>query len=144
MASFTRVCILKNNNIENMPQLYKKYQIIYINNEDYSIELGGQEGSQYYLLDDGELYGQIKGHFDLYFKFRLYDIDSQLKHNNELKDSLLNLENFKVVKVGEFEIKKIKLFGKNNTKFSIQGLPILYNKYITDDETHYIEKLLNN
>jgi len=142
MASLTRVCIIGNSNVINMPPLYKKYSIIYINNEEYSIELGGQEGSQYFLLDNGELYGQIKGHFDLYFKFRLYDIDSQLNSNVTLHNSLLNLEKYKVVKVGEFEIQKIVLFGKNNTNFSIKGLPVLYNNYIIDEETNIIEQLM--
>lgn len=142
MASLTRVCIMGNSNVNNMPPLYKKYTIIYINDEDYSIELGGQEGSQFFLLDNGKLYGQIKGHFDLYFKFRLYDIDSQLNSNESLRNSLLNLEKYKVVKVGEFEIQKIVLFGKNNTNFSIKGLPVLYNNYIIDEETNIIEQLM--
>lgn len=142
MASLTRVCIMGNSNVNNMPPLYKKYSIVYINDEDYSIELGGQEGSQYFLLDNGEIYGQIKGHFDLYFKFRLYDIDSQLNSNESLKNSLLNLEKYKIVKVGEFEIQKIVLFGKNNTNFSIKGIPILYNNYITDEETCNIENVI--
>ena len=144
MASLTKARIIGNNNIAYMPALYTKYQIIYINNEDYSIQIGGQEGSQYFLLDKGEFYAQIKGHFDAYLRYRLYDIDSQLNANDELRNSLLNLENFQVVKVGEFEIKKIVLFGENNTKFGIQGLPILYNNYITDNETIHIQKLLNN
>lgn len=131
-----------NSNVNNMPPLYKKYTIIYINDEDYSIELGGQEGSQYFILDNGEIYGQIKGQFDLYFKFRLYDIDSQLNSNESLRNSLLNLEKYKVVKVGEFEIQKIVLFGKNNTNFSIKGLPVLYNNYITDHETDILEQLM--
>lgn len=142
MASLTRVCIMGNSNVNNMPPLYKKYTIIYINDEDYSIELGGQEGSQYFILDNGEIYGQIKGQFDLYFKFRLYDIDSQLNSNESLRNSLLNLEKYKVVKVGEFEIQKIVLFGKNNTNFSIKGLPVLYNNYITDHETDILEQLM--
>ena len=144
MASLTRARIIGNNNIAYMPALYTKYQIIYINNEDYSIQIGGQEGSQYFLLDKGEFYAQIKGHFDTYLRYRLYDIDSQLNANDELRNSLLNLEDFRVVKVGEFEVTKIVLFGENNTKYSIQGLPILYNNYITDDETSHIQKLLNN
>ena len=131
-----------NSNVNNMPPLYKKYTIIYINDEDYSIELGGQEGSQYFILDNGEIYGQIKGQFDLYFKFRLYDIDSQLNSNESLRNSLLNLEKYKVVKVGEFEIQKIVLFGKNNTNFSIKGLPVLYNNYIIDEETDILEQLM--
>ena len=142
MASLTRVCIMGNSNVNNMPPLYKKYTIIYINDEDYSIELGGQEGSQYFILDNGEIYGQIKGQFDLYFKFRLYDIDSQLNSNESLRNSLLNLEKYKVVKVGEFEIQKIVLFGKNNTNFSIKGLPVLYNNYIIDEETDILEQLM--
>jgi len=143
MASLTRVCVIENN-VNNMPALYTKYTIVYINDEDYSIELGGQEGSQYYLIDNGKIYGQIKGHFDLYFKFRLYDIDSQLNNNESLKNSLLNLENGKIVKVGEFEIHKIVLFGKYNTNFSIKGLPVLYNNYITDDDTSNIENFIYN
>ena len=140
MASLTRVCIMGNSNVINMPPLYKKYPIVYINDEEYSIELGGQEGSQYFLLDDGEIYGQIKGHFDLYFKFRLYDIDSQLNSNEKLHNSLLNLKKYQIVKVGEFEIQKIVLFGKNNTNFSIKGIPILYNNYIIDEETDKLQK----
>ena len=143
MASLTRARIIGNNNIAYMPALYTKYQIIYINNEDYSIQIGGQEGSQYFLLDKGEFYAQIKGHFDRYLRYRLYDIDSQLNNNKELHASLLNLENMQVVKVGEYEIIKIALFAEN-TKFSIQGLPLLYNNYITDEETTNIQKLLNN
>ena len=141
MVSLTHGRIILNNNVENMPELYTKYPIIYINNEDYSIQMGGQEGSQYFLLNNGELYAQIKGHFDSYLRYRLYDIDSQLNNNDELRNSLLNLENFQVVKVGEYEIHKIVLF-KENTKFSIKGLPVLYNNYIIDDETNKIQKLL--
>ena len=44
---------------------------------------------------------------------------------------------------GEYEIRKIALFAEN-TKFSIQGLPVLYNNYIMDNETNKIQKLLNN
>jgi len=142
MASLTSARIIGNNNIEYMPELYKKYTIIYINNEDYSIEIGGQEGSQYFLLDNCEFYAQIKGHFDKYLRYRLYDIDSQLNSNESLQNSLLNLENFQVVKVGEFEVHKIVLFGENNTKFGIQGFPILYNNYIIDDETNKIQNLI--
>jgi hypothetical protein len=144
MASLTKARIIGNNNIAYMPELYTKYEIIYINNEDYSIQIGGQEGSQYFLLDKGEFYAQIKGHFDTYLRYHLYDIDSQLSKNDELRNSLLNLEDFQVVKVGEFEIHKIVLFGENNTKFGIQGFPVLYNNYITDYETNHIQKLLNN
>lgn len=142
MVSLTKVRIIGNNDAINMPELYTVYPIIYINNEEYSIQMGGQEGSQYFLLNNGTLYGQIKGQFDTYLRYRLYDIDSQLNSNNDLRNSLLNLENFKVVKVGEYEVKEIVLFGENK-KFSINGLPILYNNYITDNETKHIEKLLN-
>jgi len=144
MVSLTKARIIGNNDVLNMPELYTRFQIIYINNEDYSIQMGGQEGSQYFLLDKGKLYAQIKGHFDSYLRYRLYDIDSQLNKNEELRNSLLNLENFQVVKVGEYEVKKIVLFGENNNKFSIQGLPILYNTYIRDNETSAIHKLINN
>lgn len=141
MASLTRARIIGNNNVEHIPELYKRYPIIYINNEEYSIQMGGQEGSQYFLLDNGEFYAQIKGHFDLYLRYRLYDIDSQLNSNVLLRDSLLNLNNFDVVKVGEYEVTKIVLFAQNK-KFSLDGFPILYNNYITDDETKNIQKLL--
>ena len=142
MASLTRARIMENNNVEVMPELYTKYPIIYINNEDYSIQMGGQEGSQYFLLDNGKFYAQIKGHFDTYLRYRLYDIDSQLHENDELRKSLLNLANFQVVKVGEYEIQKIVLFGDNNSKFSIQGFPVLYYNYVMDDDTDKIQKLL--
>ena len=144
MVSLTKARIIGNNDVANMPELYTRYPIIYINNEDYSIQMGGQEGSQYFLLDKGKLYAQIKGHFDTYLRYRLYDIDSQLNSNDALRNSLLNLEDFQVVKVGEYEVKKIVLFGENNNKFGIQGLPFLYNNYIMDDETDKIQKLLNN
>ena len=144
MVSLTKARIIGNNDVANMPELYTRYPIIYINNEDYSIQMGGQEGSQYFLLDKGKLYAQIKGHFDTYLRYRLYDIDSQLNSNDALRNSLLNLEDFQVVKVGEYEVKKIVLFGENNNKFGIQGLPFLYNNYIMDDETDKIKKLLNN
>ena len=142
MVSLTKARIIGNNDVVNMPELYTTYPIIYINNEEYSIQMGGQEGSQYFLLNKGMLYAQIKGHFDSYLRYRLYDIDSQLNSNDELRNSLLNLENFHVVKVGEYEIRKIVLFGENNNKFSIQGLPVLYNNYIIDDETDTIQKLI--
>ena len=144
MVSLTKARIIGNNDVANMPELYTRYPIIYINNEDYSIQMGGQEGRQYFLLDKGKLYAQIKGHFDTYLRYRLYDIDSQLNSNDALRNSLLNLEDFQVVKVGEYEVKKIVLFGENNNKFGIQGLPFLYNNYIMDDETDKIKKLLNN
>lgn len=143
MVSLTKARIIGNNDVVNMPELYTTYPIIYINCEDYSIQMGGQEGSQYFLVNKGKLYAQIKGHFDKYLRYRLYDIDSQLNNNKELHASLLNLENMQVVKVGEYEIRKIALFAEN-TKFSIQGLPLLYNNYITDEETTNIQKLLNN
>lgn len=143
MVSLTKARIIGNNDVANMPELYTTYTIIYINNEDYSIQMGGQEGSQYFLVNNGKLYAQIKGHFDTYLRYRLYDIDSQLNSNDALRNSLLNLENMQVVKVGEYEIRKIALFAEN-TKFSIQGLPVLYNNYITDEETNKIQKLLNN
>jgi hypothetical protein len=143
MVSLTKARIIGNNDVANMPELYTTYTIIYINNEDYSIQIGGQEGSQYFLVNNGKLYAQIKGHFDTYLRYRLYDIDSQLNSNDALRNSLLNLENMQVVKVGEYEIRKIALFAEN-TKFSIQGLPVLYNNYITDEETNKIQKLLNN
>jgi hypothetical protein len=142
MVSLTKSRIIKENDVINMPELYTVYPIIYINNEDYSIQMGGQEGSQYFLLKNNTLYAQIKGHFDTYFRYRLYDIDSQLNNNDALRNSLLNLENNQVVKVGEYEVKEIVLFGENNNKFSIKGLPILYNNYITDDVTSKIQKLL--
>ena len=142
MVSLTKARIIKENDAINMPDLYTVYPIIYINNEDYSIQMGGQEGSQYFLLKNETLYAQIKGQFDTYLRYKLYDIDSQLNNNDELRNSLLNLKNNQVVKVGEYEVKEIVLFGENNNKFSIKGLPILYNNYITDDVTNKIEKLL--
>ena len=142
MVSLTKARIIKENDAINMPDLYTVYPIIYINNEDYSIQMGGQEGSQYFLLKNETLYAQIKGQFDTYLRYKLYDIDSQLNNNDVLRNSLLNLKNNQVVKVGEYEVKEIVLFGENNNKFSIKGLPILYNNYITDDVTNKIEKLL--
>jgi len=144
MVSLTRVTIMGNNNVEYMPGLYSVFPIVYISSDDYAENIGGEDGSNYFLLDNnGELYGQIKGFYSSNGQFKLYDIDSQINANDNLRNSLLNLNGLNVVKVGEFEIKKIVLWSNNNTKFSIHGLPILYNMYMIDAQTDNLQNKLN-
>jgi hypothetical protein len=136
MASLTLVR-MKKNNIKYIPELYTIYTIVYIQDEDYAYDIGGETGSKYFILNDGKIYGQIHGKSSIHIK--LIDIDSQLNSNDELKNSLLVLPKYTVVKVGEFEVIKIKIYGEYTLKFNMRGLPRLFNLYITDHETLRIQ-----
>jgi hypothetical protein len=142
MASFTRAHILKRNQLEYMPALYTTFVIVYIQNSDYAYRTGEETGSNYFILDEhGQIYGQIHGYLDLHDQLRLFDIESQLNSNDELRNSLLLLPKYSVVKVGEFEVRKIVIYGKYMLKFKLCGMPRLFNLYITDDQTRYLENI---
>jgi len=134
MASLTYVYVNRNKSIKHIPELYSKISIVYIQDSNYSYDVGGETGSNYFLVKNGKLYGQIHKYMN-----KLVDIDSQLNINNELRLSLLRLPSYKVVKVGEFEVIKIIFYGNNTIKYSIRGLPKLYNLYFADEETTYIQ-----
>ena len=142
MASFTRAHILTQNQLEYMPPLYSIFTIVYIQNSDYAYRMGEEIGSNYYILDEhGQIYGQIRGFLDLNDQVRLFDIESQLNSNDELRNSLLLLPNHSVVKVGEYEVRKIVIYGKYMLKFKLCGIPRLFNFYIKDDQTNYLENI---
>jgi len=142
MASFTRVQILKRNQLEDMPGLYTIFTIVYIQNSNYAYSIGEETGSNYFILDEhGKIYGQIRGYLDLQDQLRLFDIESQLNSNDELRNSLLLLPKHSIVKVGEFEVRKIVIYGKYMLKFKLCGIPRLFNLYIRDDQTRYLENV---
>jgi hypothetical protein len=140
MAALSRVYITRKNDLQFIPELYITYPIVYIQDDDYAYDIGGERGSKYFILDtDGKLYGQIYGFIDLNEQLRLTDIDSHI--SNELRTSLELLPQYKVVKVGQFESKKIVFYGKNTIKFNIHGLCQLYNLYTTDEDTMRIQHI---
>jgi hypothetical protein len=142
MASFTRAHILKQNQLEYMPALYTTFTIVYIQNSDYAYRMGEETGSNYFILDEhGHIYGQIHGYLDLKDQLRLFDLESQLNSNDELRNSLLLLPKYSVVKVGEFEVRKIVIYGKYTLKFKLCGIPRLFNLYMIDDQTKYLENI---
>jgi len=139
MAALSRVYITQKNGLQFIPELYTTYSIVYIQDDDYAYDIGGERGSKYFILDtNGKLYGQIYGFIDtLNDQLRLIDIESQI--SNELRTSLELLPEYTVVKVGQFESKKIVFYGKKTIKFNIHGISQLYNLYITDENTMRIQ-----
>jgi len=140
MATLNRVLMIQNNDVKSRPFMYTTFRLIYINDEDYAYTIGGENGSNYYLMDNnGQLYGQLKTQDDAFNCYNVININTQLINNNKLCNELNNLLNKDVVIIGEFEIKRIVLWGTNNSKFSIQGLPTLHNTYTVNNNTIAIQ-----
>ena len=138
MTALSRVHIINKNVLKYLPELHTTYSIVYIQDDEYAYDVGGEYGSKYFILDtDGKLYGQVYGFIDLNEQIRLIDIEAHI--SKELMRSLELLPDYKVVKVGQFESKKIVFYGKNTIKFNLRGFSTLYNLYITDDETDRIQ-----
>ena len=141
MASFTYAHVI-DNKLEKMPPLYSSFSIVYIQHSTYAYRMGEETGSKYFLLDsDGKIYGQIHGYLDIYDQVRLFDIESQLNSNNELRSSLSLLPKYSVVKVGIYEIQKIIIYGKYVQKFKLAGVPQLFNLYTPNEQTEYLENI---
>tara|TARA_R110002072_G_C7700350_1_gene513148 strand:+ start:180 stop:569 length:390 start_codon:yes stop_codon:yes gene_type:complete len=115
-----------NDHSENKPNIGHKYSLVYIKGDDLSECLGNECSSEYYICENKQLIGQIKGGFD----------------EKKRKNKFINLELSTVVKVGMFEVKKIVLWGKNKSKFSIHGLPILSELWF-DEDTIKIQEDIN-
>lgn len=144
MATLNRVHMIQDNNVKSRPFMYTSFKLIYINDEDYAYTIGGENGSNYYLMDNnGQLYGQLKSQDDEFNCYNVININTQLINKAELCNELNNLLNKDVVIIGEFEIKRIILWGKNNSKFSIQGLPTLHNTYTVNNYTCEIQNKIN-
>ena len=140
MATLNRILMLQDNNVKSKPFMYTKFALLYINDEEYAYTTGGENGSNYYLMDNnGQLYGQLKSQDDEFNCYNVININTQLENNNNLCNELNNLLNKDVVIIGEFEIKRIVLWGKNNSKFSIRGLPTLHNTYTINNNTMNIQ-----
>lgn len=136
--------MIQDNNVKSRPFMYTSFKLIYINDEDYAYTIGGENGSNYYLMDNnGQLYGQLKSQDDEFNCYNVININTQLINKAELCNELNNLLNKDVVIIGEFEIKRIILWGKNNSKFSIQGLPTLHNTYTVNNYTCEIQNKIN-
>ena len=128
--------MIQNNDVKSKPFMFTTFTLIYINDEDYAYKIGGENGSNYYLMDNnGQLYGQLKSQDDEFNCYNVININMQLINNPKLCNELNNLLNKDVVIIGEFEIKRIVLWGTNNSKFSIQGIPALHNTYTINNNT---------
>ena len=140
MATLTRVHMIQNNDVKSKPFMYTTFKIIYINDQDYAYTIGGENGSNYYLMDNnGQLYGQLKSHDDTFNCYNVININTQLINKTNLCSQLNNLLYKNVVIIGEFEIKRIVLWGTNNSKFSIYGLPTLHDTYTVNNNTFAIQ-----
>tara|TARA_X000000368_G_C22548431_1_gene501007 strand:- start:26 stop:415 length:390 start_codon:yes stop_codon:yes gene_type:complete len=115
-----------NDDAENKPNIGHKYSLVYIKGDDLSECLGNECSSEYYICENKRLVGQIKSGFD----------------TKMIKEQINELELSTVVKVGIFEVKKIVLWGKNKSKFSIHGLPILTELWF-DEDTAQIQEEIN-
>jgi hypothetical protein len=115
-----------NDDAENQPEIGHQYYLIYIKGDDLSECLGNECSSQFYICENKKLIGQIKLPFN----------DSIIKHK------LNNIELSTVVKIGMFEVKKIILWGKNKSKFSIHGIPI-FTDLLFDEDTVKIQEDIN-
>jgi len=141
MVSLTYAYIIQSD-VENIPSLYSIFSIVYIQHWKYAYRMGYETGSKYFLLDSqGKLYAQIHGFLDKNDQLCIYIIDSQLNSNDELRNSLSLLPKYSVVKVGEFEVHKILIHDNCIFKYELCGIPRLFNLYITDDETKYLERI---
>jgi hypothetical protein len=139
MASLTHAYVIGDFNLENMPTLPSTYFMVYIQNDEYAYRLGEETGSKYFILDaHGKIYAQIHGYLDMNDQLRLLNIEDQL-NNNELKNSLLVLPKNSIVKVGEFELHKIIIHENCIFKYNLRGITTLYQSYISDDQTKYLE-----
>ena len=140
MATLNRVLMIQNNDVKSRPFMYTTFTLIYINDEDYAYTIGGENGSNYYLMDNnGQLYGQLKSHDDTFNCYNVININTQLINKTNLCSQLNNLLYKNVVIIGEFEIKRIVLWGTNNSKFSIYGLPTLHDTYTVNNNTFAIQ-----
>lgn len=126
MTTLTKIRIRCNEDAENKPNIGHIYSLVYIKGHDLS-ECLGNGTSEYYICENKQRIGQIKGGFD----------DEKI-----IKEKINNLELSTVVKVGMFEVKKIVLWGKNKSKFSIHGLPILSELWF-DEDTIKIQEDIN-
>jgi hypothetical protein len=126
MTTLTRIRILCNDAAKNKPTIGHQYSLVYIKGHDLSECLGAEGSSQYYIFENKQLIGQIKGDFD----------------EKIIKEKINNIELSTVVKVGMFEVKKIVLWGKNKRNFSIHGLPILTELWF-DEDTIKIQEDIN-
>lgn len=117
MTTLTKIRIMCNDDAENKPNIGHKYSLVYIKGDDLSERLGNECSSEYYICENKQLIGQIKGGFD----------------EKIIEEKINNLELSTVVKVGMFEVKKIVLWGKNKSQFSIHGLPILSELWFDED-----------
>ncbi len=126
MTGLTKIRIMCNDDAENKPNIGHKYSLVYIKGDDLSERLGNECSSEYYICENKQLIGQIKGGFD----------------EKIIKEKINNIELSTVVKVGMFEVKKIVLWGKNKGQFSIHGLPILSELWF-DEDTIKIQEDIN-
>lgn len=117
---------MHNDNMENKPNIGHKYSLVYIKGDDLSDLLGNFSSSEYSICENALRIGQIKGRFD----------------TEIIKERINTLELSTVVKVGMFEVKKIVLWGKNKSQYSIHGLPIL-TELSFDDDTIKIQEEIN-
>ena len=115
-----------NNDIKNKPEIGYKFSLVYIKGDDLADRLGNECSSEYYICENKKLIGQIKGGFD----------------TKIIKEKIDKLELSTVVKVGMFEVKKTVLWGRNNSLYSIHGLPILTD-LLYDADTIKIQEDIN-
>lgn len=133
MTTLTKIRMMGNDHAENKPDIGHKYSLVYIKGDDLSECLGNENSSEYYICENKQLIGQLKGgRLGLRQGF----------NENIFKEKINNLELSTVVKVGMFEVKKIVLWGENKSKFSIHGLPILSELWF-DEDTIKIQEDIN-
>jgi hypothetical protein len=127
MSSLTKIR-MHNDNMENKPNIGHKYSLVYIKGHDLSDLLGNESSSEYSICEKSLRIGQIKGRLGF---------DTEI-----IKERINTLELSTVVKIGIFEVKKIVLWGKNKSQYSIHGLPIL-TELSFDDDTIKIQEEIN-
>ena len=126
MSSLKKIRMMCKADAINKPNIGHTYSLIYIKGDDLSECLGNENSLEFYICENKILIGQLKS-----------SIDTKI-----FKEKINNLELSTVVKIGMFEVKKIILWGKNKSQYSIHGLPIL-SDLLFDEDTIIIQEKIN-
>ena len=126
MSSFKKIRMMCNADANNKPTIGHTYSLIYIKGDDLSECLGNENSTEFYICENKKLVGQLKSNVDIQI----------------IKEKINNLQLSTVVKIGIFEVKKIILWGKNKSQYSIHGLPLL-NDLLFDEDTIIIQEKIN-
>ena len=65
MTTLTKIRIMCNDDAENKPNIGHKYSLVYIKGKDLSEYLGNECSSEYFICENKQRVGQIKGSFNI-------------------------------------------------------------------------------